>query len=134
MYRGRSTKLIRRPYKEKYSHSRGWQRVGFKTKVIFLRSNKKAISHVQGLVRFVHVTQWIPKGSFPVWRNFYVRTDVKFTFTNKIEAMHEWWLINIKVEPRLTSRLSSALFILPLFYLRELTCVPKNASVEINLK
>ena len=105
MYRGRSTKLIWRPHKEEYSHSRGWQRVGFKAKVIFVRSNKKAISHAQGLVRFVHVIQWIPKGWFPVSRNFYVRTCVKFTFTNKIEAMHEWWLKNVKVEPRLTSRL-----------------------------
>ena len=34
-------------------------------------------------------------------------------FTNKIEAMHERSLANVKVEPRSTSRLSSALFILP---------------------
>ena len=34
-------------------------------------------------------------------------------FANKIEAMHERSLANVKVEPRLTSRLSSALFILP---------------------
>ena len=52
--------------------------------------------------------------------------------------MHERSLESVKVEPRLTSRLCSALFILPLFYLldyylRALTCVAKNASVEINL-
>ena len=41
--------------------------------------------------------------------------------------MHEWSL-----ETRSTSRLFSTLDILPLFYLRELTCVAKNASVEIN--
>ena len=33
----------------------------------------------------------------------------------KIEAMHERSLVSVKVEPRSTSRLSSALFILPLF-------------------
>ena len=48
-------------------------------------------------------------------------------------------LVSVKVEPRSTSRLSSALFILPLFYLRDqnlraLTCVAKNASAEINHK
>ena len=71
-------------------------------------------------------------------RNFYVRSCVKFTFANKIEAMHERSLVSVKVEPRSTSRLRSAVFILPLFYLRDynlraLKCVAKNASVEINL-
>ena len=66
-----------------------------------------------------------------------MRTCVKFTLTNQIEAMRERSLVSVKVEPRSTSRLSSALFILPLFYLRDynlraLTCVAKNASVEIN--
>ena len=69
--------------------------------------------------------------------NFYVRTCVKFTFADEIEAMHERSLVSVKVEPRSTSRLSSAVFILPLFYLRDqnlraLTGVAKNASVEIN--
>ena len=41
-------------------------------------------------------------------RNFYVRTRVKFTFATKIEAMHERSLVSVKVEPRPTSRLSSA--------------------------
>ena len=63
----------------------------------------------------------------------------KFTFANKREAMHERSLVSVKVEPRSTSRLCSALFIWPLFYLRDqnlraLTCVAKNASVEIHLK
>ena len=49
----------------------------------------------------------------PVSRNFYVRTCVKFTFANKIEAMHERSLVSVKVDPRSTSRLSSALFIWP---------------------
>ena len=61
-----------------------------------------------------------------------MRTCVKFTFANKIEAMHERSLVSLKIEPRLTSRLSSALFILPLFYLRALTGVAKNASVRRN--
>ena len=54
-------------------------------------------------------------------------TCVKFTFANRIEAMHER---SVNVETFSTSRLSSALFILLLFYLRD----HKNASVEINLK
>ena len=44
---------------------------------------------------------------------------VKFTFTNKIEAMHERSLKRVEVKPRSTSPLSPALFILPLFYLRD---------------
>ena len=71
--------------------------------------------------------------------------------------MQERSLVSVKVEPRSTSRLSSALFILPLFYLRDynLRALPpfslirdfrkqntrgnvskisvKKASVEINL-
>ena len=52
--------------------------------------------------------------------------------------MHERSLVSVKVETRSTSRLSSALFSLPPFYLhdyhfRALTCVAKNVSVEINL-
>ena len=75
---------------------------------------------------------------FPVSRNFYVRMCVKFTFASKIEAKHERSRVRVKVEPRSTCRLNSALFILPLFYLcdenlRALTCVAKNASEEINL-
>ena len=71
-------------------------------------------------------------------RNFYVRSCVKFTFANKIEVMQERSLVSVTVKPRSTSRISSALFISPLFYLRDynlsaLTCVAKNASVEINL-
>ena len=37
---------------------------------------------------------------------------------NKIEAMHERSLVSVKVEPRSTSRLSLAVFILPLLHLR----------------
>ena len=71
-------------------------------------------------------------------RMIFVRMCIKFTFANKIEAMHERLLISVKVEPCLTSHLSSALFILPLFYLRgenlhALMCVAKKASMEINL-
>ena len=51
--------------------------------------------------------------------NIYTRTCVKFSFANKIEAIHEGSLIvSVKVEPRSNSCLSSAFFILPLFYLR----------------
>ena len=52
-------------------------------------------------------------------RDFYVRTCVKFTFAMKIEAMHERSQVSVKVEPRSTPRLNAALFILPLFYLRD---------------
>ena len=48
--------------------------------------------------------------------------------------MHERSHVSVKVKPRSTSRLSSALFILPLFYLRALPCFAKIASVEVNLK
>ena len=41
---------------------------------------------------------------------------VKFTFPYYVEAMHERSLVSVKVEPRSTSRLNSALFILLLFY------------------
>ena len=46
--------------------------------------------------------------------------------------------VSVKVEPRSTSRLISTLYILPLFYLRDLNsrvlmCVANNASVDINL-
>ena len=61
----------------------------------------------------------------------YVR---KFKFANKIEAIHERSLVSVKVEPRSTCRLNSAVFVLPLFYLRALTCVAKNAPVKISLK
>ena len=59
------------------------------------------------------------KGWLPVSRNFYVRRCLKFTFANKIEAIHERSIVSVKVEPRSTSRLSSALFIFPQFYLRD---------------
>ena len=54
-----------------------------------------------------------------MWRNFYVRSCVRFTFANKIEAMRERSLLSEKVEPRSTSRIRSAVFTLPLFYLRD---------------
>ena len=47
--------------------------------------------------------------------------------------------VRVKVEPRSTSRLISTLFILSLFYLRDLNsrvlmCVANNVSVDVNLK
>ena len=59
------------------------------------------------------------KGGFPLSRNFNVRTWVKFTFANKIEAIYERWRVNVKVKPHSTSSLSSTLYILPLYNLRE---------------
>ena len=53
-------------------------------------------------------------------RNFFrAPTYVKFTFANKIEATYERSHVSVKVEPRSSSRLISALFISPLFYLRD---------------
>ena len=78
------------------------------------------------LLRSVHA--WVARrGSslscvrlnFPLLGNFYVRTWVKFTLANKIEAIYERLHISIKVEPRSTSRLFSTLYILPLFYLSD---------------
>ena len=59
-------------------------------------------------------------------------TCVKFTFANKIEAMHKWSLVSVK--PRSTSRLCSARFI---FYsrdqnLRALGCVQTDATLLSN--
>ena len=67
-----------------------------------------------------------------------MRTCVKFTFANKIEAMYKRTHVSIKVESRSTSLLMSTIYILPLSYLRDLNllvlkCTAKNASVEINL-
>ena len=47
--------------------------------------------------------------------------------------------VSVKVEPSSTSRLISTLFILSLFYLRDLNwrvlmCVANNVSVDVNLK
>ena len=60
--------------------------------------------------------RWIGKVDFQCHVIF---TCVKFPFTNKIEEMYERSLISVKGEPRSTSCLSSPLFILPLFYLRD---------------
>ena len=44
------------------------------------------------------------KGGFPLSRNFYVRTCVKFTFANEIGAMLERSHVNVKFVPRSISR------------------------------
>ena len=51
--------------------------------------------------------------------NFSMRTYVKFTFANKIEAMYKRSHVSVKVESRLTSRLISTIYILPLSHLRD---------------
>ena len=43
-------------------------------------------------------------------RNFYLRTFVKFTFANRIEAMYERSQLSVKVGPCSTSRLISTLY------------------------
>ena len=67
-------------------------------------------------------------------RNFYVRTCIKFTYANQIEAMHEKSLVSVKVEPRSTCRLSSALFTLRLFSFTWLkfTCVNVRSQKRVS--
>ena len=60
------------------------------------------------------------KGWYPMSRNFNVRTRVKVTFANKIEAMHERSLVSVKVEHRSTFKLST-FYVIKI--LRALTCV-----------
>ena len=62
------------------------------------------------------------QGGFPLPRNFYVRTCVKFSFANKIEAMYERsFPVNVKVELWLTLRLRATLHTLPPLFTREQT-------------
>ena len=51
---------------------------------------------------------FVNKDRFPVSRNFYVRTCIKFTFASKIEATHERSLVNVNIEPRSTPCSNSA--------------------------
>ena len=55
-----------------------------------------------------------------------MRTCVKFTFPTKIEAMHERSLVSVKVEPRSTPRLSSALFTFYFIYVIKIYCGSGN--------
>ena len=83
----------------------------------------------------VHIN-FISYAWFPVSRNFFVRTCVKFTFANKIEAMHERSLVSVRVEPRSTSRFEVSTFYLAsiLFTWLELTCVyVRSRKREITL-
>ena len=82
----------------------------------------------QACVRFFKAIRWAKsnrkikpcKGWFPLSRDFFrAPTCVKFTFANKMEAKYERSHVSVKVEPRSSSRLISALFISPLFYLRD---------------
>ena len=52
----------------------------------------------------------LTKGWFPVSRNFYMRTCVKFSFANKLEEMHERSLVSVKVGTRSTFYFASILF------------------------
>ena len=60
---------------------------------------------------------YLSKGWFPLSRNFYVRTCVKVTFANKIEAMYEGSHVSVKVETRSTWRLAQHLISCLYFYL-----------------
>ena len=98
----------------------------FHCRVIFMCVNKVEVMYEVSRVN-LYFNQVYAHKFYPLRvklsRNFYVRTCVKFTFANKIEAMYERSLVSVEVEPRSTSCelpcLSSALFILPLFYLRD---------------
>ena len=65
-------------------------------------------------------------------RNFYVRTCIKFTFANKIEEIYERSNASVKVETRTNSRLISTIYILPLLYLREFTCVKVRSQEPVS--
>ena len=67
-------------------------------------------------------------------RVFFVRTCVKFTLANIIEAMHERLHESVKVEPHSTSRLSSALFYLAyiLFTRLKFTCVNVRSQNRVS--
>ena len=73
----------------------------------------------QKLLHIYRIHGFFLKVEFPVSRNFYVRTCVKLPLGNKIGAIHERSLASVKFEPPSNPRLSSAHFILPLFYLRD---------------
>ena len=66
-------------------------------------------------------------------RNFYVRTCVKFTFANEMEAMFERSHVNVKFEPRSTSRFlkKAQHFISCVYFIYEIEI---NVTVEIYLK
>ena len=89
-----------------------WYHVNWNRKSSLNRIVWGEVAHAYLIWRENHASEtWArtPKGWFPLPRNFYVRTCVKFTFANKMKAMHERSLESVKVEPRSTSRLSSAL-------------------------
>ena len=54
------------------------------------------------------------QGGFPLSRNFYVRTRVKLTCVNKIEAMYEEPRVNLKLNLARLLRLRATLHTLPL--------------------
>ena len=70
------------------------------------------------------------KGWYPMSRNFNVRTCVKVTFANKIEAMHERSLVSVKVEHRSTFKLST-FYVIKI--LRALTCVANSRQWKSTL-
>ena len=65
---------------------------------------------------------------------FYVHMHVKFTYANKVVAMHERSLVIVKVEPRSTSRLSSAPFYLAfiLFTKLKFKCVNVRSQKRVS--
>ena len=80
-------------------------------------------------VKFSEVLLLRLRATFHALPLFYLRTLILRTYARK--TTRHWKstlrsIVSVKVEPRSTSRLSSALFILPLM------CVTKNASVKIN--
>ena len=80
---------------------------------------------------------YLSKGWFPLSRNFYVRTCVKFTFANKIEAMYEGSHVSVKVETRSTSRLAQHLIsclYLYLFTWFKFTCVKYVCNTDVFIR
>ena len=80
---------------------------------------------------------YLSKGWFPLSRNFYVRTCVKFKFANKIEAMYERSHVSVKVETRSTSRLAQHLISCLYFYLFtwfKFTCVKYVCNTDVFIR
>ena len=92
-------------------------RCGLKSKTHNLRLRVALTTGVQFLACIASISARVRRESWDESKKDYLRTCANFTSANKIAAMHEIWHVSVKVEPRSTSRLSSTLYILPLFYL-----------------
>ena len=88
----------------------------------YVSQNIVAVTGNLRLIRFTLFYVFNRDIKYPLSRNFYVRTCVKFTFANKIEAMYERSHVQLcKRKSRNSLNLTFNLnhYILPLYYLRD---------------